>query len=105
MSKRGIIWSKSKEEEKCEICEIGNEWNGKPLTLQLDHINGIHLDNRIENLRILCPNCHSQTATFCGRNVSTKNRCLDCNKKISKSSKRCLDCALKFYDKMKIKSW
>lgn len=46
------------------MCGIGNEWNGKPLTLQLDHINGDHSDNRLENLRILCPNCHSQTSTW-----------------------------------------
>ena len=45
------------------------EWAGKKLSLHLDHINGIHNDNRIENLRLLCPNCHSQTETFAGRNM------------------------------------
>lgn len=44
------------------------DWQGKPLALQLDHINGIPNDHRIENLRFLCPNCHSQTDTFAGRN-------------------------------------
>jgi 5-methylcytosine-specific restriction endonuclease McrA len=52
---------------KCYLCGL-TEWNGKPITLQLDHINGMHLDHRIENLRLLCPNCHSQTATFAGLN-------------------------------------
>lgn len=51
-------------EYKCEICGNTGEWNGNPLSLQLDHRNGNHTDNRIENLRLLCPNCHSQTDTF-----------------------------------------
>ena len=49
------------------ICGNIGEWNGNSLSLQLDHINGIHTDNRIENLRMLCPNCHSQTETFSKR--------------------------------------
>lgn len=57
----------NKIEYKCAICGI-NEWQGKPLVLQLDHINGINNDHRLENLRFLCPNCHSQTLTFSGRN-------------------------------------
>ena len=55
-------------EYKCAICGNKGEWNNQPLTLQLDHINGINNDNRIENLRFLCPNCHSQTETYSGRN-------------------------------------
>ena len=53
---------------QCYICRQLPEWNGKPLSLQLDHINGISNDHRIENLRILCPHCHSQTDNFAGRN-------------------------------------
>lgn len=52
---------------RCYVCGL-TEWHGKPLALQLDHINGTHLDHRAENLRLLCPNCHSQTETFAGRN-------------------------------------
>lgn len=48
----------------CYICKGLPEWQGSPLTLELDHINGDPHDNRIENLRLLCPNCHSQTETF-----------------------------------------
>lgn len=55
-------------ENKCVLCGQLPEWNGKPLTLQLDHINGVYNDNRIENLRVLCGHCHSQTDTFSGRN-------------------------------------
>jgi 5-methylcytosine-specific restriction endonuclease McrA len=51
----------------CQSCGQGTEWNGQPLVLQLDHINGTSTDNRIENLRLICPNCHSQTPTFAGR--------------------------------------
>lgn len=51
------------KEYKCECCGI-SEWNGKYLSLQLHHINGNHNDNRLENLQILCPNCHSQTDNF-----------------------------------------
>ena len=49
--------------KQCEECGIV-EWNGKEITLELEHINGDNTDNRLENLKILCPNCHSQTTTF-----------------------------------------
>ncbi len=52
---------------KCTICGNPGIHNGAKLNLQLDHINGVHNDNRLENLRFLCPNCHSQTCTFSGK--------------------------------------
>jgi Zn finger protein HypA/HybF involved in hydrogenase expression len=53
---------------ECAVCGLKDNWNNKSITLQLDHINGINNDNRLKNLRFLCPNCHSQTITFCGGN-------------------------------------
>lgn len=52
---------------RCAICDNPGEHRGQPLGLQLDHVNGVPDDNRLENLRWLCPNCHSQTDTFSGR--------------------------------------
>lgn len=52
---------------KCFICSNSGKWHNKSLTLQLDHINGVSNDNRLENLRFLCPNCHSQTQNFAGK--------------------------------------
>jgi hypothetical protein len=52
----------------CEVCGL-TEWRGEPIPLQLDHINGDRTDHRIENLRLVCPNCHAQTDTYCGRNI------------------------------------
>jgi hypothetical protein len=55
------------KQHRCEECGI-IEWRGKPTPIELDHINGNNRDNRLENLRLLCPNCHAQTPTYRGRN-------------------------------------
>lgn len=61
------LWREGCLKKECAVCRQGPHWNGKPLMLQLDHVNGDSCDHRFSNLRILCPNCHSQTATFAGR--------------------------------------
>lgn len=59
---------------KCEECSLPSEWNGKPLALQIDHIDGNSDNNSLDNLRVLCPNCHTQTETWCIRNTKNSKR-------------------------------
>lgn len=68
------LYKEGIKDERCEVCGI-TEWQGKPAPLSLDHINGVRTDNRVENLRILCYNCHGQTDTYCSKNIGfQKNR-------------------------------
>lgn len=105
---------------ECSVCHISS-WQGKELALQLDHINGVNNDHRLENLRLLCPNCHSQTDTFAGKNKKKMvgpegleppvaisaaaleaavsaipprphNQCNKCQRPIQKRSNRCTYC-------------
>ena len=94
--------SEGLKENVCEICGQNSQWNGMPLTLQLDHINGDHNDNRLENLRILCPNCHTQTETFGNKRKKPKNHCIDCGVEICDFSTRCNSCARKMRVKYKV---
>ncbi len=82
--------------EECDSCGLGPSWNDKPLTLQIEHINGIHNDNRLDNLCLLCPNCHTQTETFSGRNVRrvhprSASFCA-CGNSKTPSAKACMGC-------------
>jgi len=58
------LWDLGLKDKKCEICGLTDKYNGKPLTLELHHIDGNRKNNLLQNLQILCPNCHSQTDTF-----------------------------------------
>lgn len=79
----------------CHECGNTGTWNKKPLSLQLEHKNGDGFDNRIENLCLLCPNCHSQTPTFAGRKRRKIRNCNQCGSIVSKGSPqgRCRRCA------------
>ena len=90
------------KENKCEICGI-TKWHGKPIVCQLHHIDGNNQNNNLENLQILCPNCHSQTENYCGSaNVNkTKYYCKDCGKEINKGSVYCTICSHKHTRKVK----
>jgi hypothetical protein len=80
---------------ECKICKLST-WLNNTISLHLDHINGDSSDNRIENIRLLCPNCHSQTETYCGKKnkKDTKtNYCYSCSCVLkTQESKRCKKC-------------
>lgn len=98
-------------EYKCECCGI-SEWNGKSITLQIHHKDGDHFNNLLENLQILCPNCHSQTKNYSGKGNKKSNlvyvrerkhKCKNCGKPLHREPKTglCIDCLRK---KRQIKS-
>ena len=70
-------------EYKCAICGI-DKWQGKEITLTLDHIDGVNNNHSLENLRFLCPNCDSQQPTYCGKNIHKKNSKLPTEEEINK---------------------
>lgn len=93
--KRRLINQKYKE-NVCSVCGLLPKWNNKVLSLQIDHINGVRTDNRLENLRLICPNCHSQTDNFAGKNrLNVKRIYCECGKRVSgyKANQKCSSCA------------
>lgn len=109
-------------EYHCHICGI-REWQNKPISLHLDHISGDVRDNRVENLRLLCPNCHSQTPTFGNKGkkkrsivaiekaikqgrkkIKHKSKfCQTCGKGVTREAQQCKSCYGKQREKTKIK--
>jgi hypothetical protein len=82
--------------EECSLCGQGSIHNGLPLTLQLDHIDGNPGNNNVNNLRFLCPNCHTQQKTSFGRGANfvktMANSCVNCNSSINENSTICSFC-------------
>lgn len=84
-------------EHKCECCSL-TAWQNNPIAIELHHIDGDRTNNAINNLQLLCPNCHSLTNTFRGKNIQygkTEYYCKDCHAVISSQGIRCVDCANK----------
>lgn len=79
---------------KCCKCNLPNIWNGEPLVLHLDHIDGDYMNNLLSNFRFLCPNCHSQTPTFSmGKRKKREYACKECGNETSGYSNLCPKCA------------
>jgi uncharacterized protein with PIN domain len=99
------LYNEGLKERICEKCGQDEYWNGEKMSLILDHINGINNDNRIENLRILCPNCNGTLETHCrGKNKLNKHKkneekikCKECPNLVHKRNKTglCVDCSSK----------
>lgn len=89
----------------CEKCGI-TEWNGEHISLQLHHKDGNHYNWDVDNLMVLCPNCHSQTDNYCGKSMRNKNKkkyfCSECGKETSKKTKTglCAECMAKLQRKV-----
>jgi hypothetical protein len=76
------LYAEGLKERRCALCGQGEEWQGRRMSLILDHVNGIADDNRLENLRIVCPNCNATLDTHCGRNAKllADRQCTRCGR-------------------------
>jgi hypothetical protein len=81
------------KERRCELCGQGEEWRGEKMSLILDHVNGVNTDNRLANLRIVCPNCAATLETHCGRNVRRLN-CACCGREFAPRSRSQRHCSI-----------
>ncbi len=74
------LYAEGLKARACELCGQGELWNGRSMSLILDHINGVHDDNRLENLRIVCANCNATLETHCGRNTARPRELVACDR-------------------------
>ena len=79
------LYREGLKQRACDLCGQGEEWNGRLMSLILDHINGVANDNRLENLRMVCPNCAATLDTHCGR-----------SNRLTRDPIGCLHCGLEF---------
>jgi hypothetical protein len=88
------LYSEGLKERICELCGQDEMWKGSKISLILDHINGVNNDNRIENLRIVCPNCNAGLLTHCGKNkeITKKVYYCKCGDEKYKQAKQCKKC-------------
>lgn len=77
-SLKARLFADGLKQRRCELCGQGELWRGRRMSLILDHVNGTRTDNRLENLRIVCPNCAATLDTHCGRNVRLIRACETC---------------------------
>lgn len=93
------LYKEGLKTRECELCGQGEMWMGKKMSLILDHINGVNNDNRLENLRIVCPNCNATLETHCGRNTKNsifnknKEKTCSCGNLIRSESDSCKKCS------------
>ena len=94
------LYDEGVKQRRCELCGQGEEWRGRRMALILDHVNGVRDDNRLENLRIVCPNCAATLSTHCGKkNRLQPRRCRHCDgafqPRIHSQHYCCRSCALR----------
>lgn len=89
------LYAEGLKRSECEICGQGETWRGRQMSLILDHINGVANDHRLENLRILCPNCAATLDTHCGRSLPRSRVCPNCRNEFAPAHIRHRYCSLR----------
>jgi hypothetical protein len=87
------LYASGLKQRQCELCGQGEQWRGRRMALILDHINGVGSDNRLENLRIVCPNCAATLDTHCGRNIASVRACATCGASFKPSNRAQRHCS------------
>jgi hypothetical protein len=87
------LYASGLKERRCEMCGQGESWQGRQMSLILDHINGVATDNRLPNLRIVCPNCAATLDTHCGKNLRILRQCDHCGRTFRPKGRRQRHCS------------